>query len=74
MISSEQVETVLRRVRPFMQADGGDVEVVAVDGPVVNLRFSGRCAGCPSAHMTLYLGIETALRREVPELAAVRLV
>ena len=74
MISSEQVETVLRRVRPFMQADGGDVEVVAVDGPVVNLRFSGRCAACPSAHMTLYLGIETALRREVPELASVRLV
>jgi Fe-S cluster biogenesis protein NfuA len=74
MITSEQVEAVLRRVRPFMQADGGDVEVVAVDGPIVNLRFSGRCAACPSAHMTLYLGIETALRREVPELAAVRLV
>ena len=44
MIMSEQVETVLRRVRPFMQADGGDVEVVAVDGPVVDLRFTGRCA------------------------------
>ncbi len=74
MIMSEQVETVLRRVRPFMQADGGDVEVVAVDGPVVDLRFTGRCAVCPNAHMTLYLGIESALRREVPELVAVRLV
>lgn len=74
MINSEQVETVLRRVRPFMQADGGDVELVAVEGASVALRFSGRCAECPSAHMTLYLGIETALRRTMPELAGVRLV
>ena len=74
MMTKERVEAVLRRARPFMQADGGDIELVAVDGNSASVRLTGMCAGCPSAHMTLYLGIETALREEIPEFESLRLV
>jgi Fe-S cluster biogenesis protein NfuA len=74
MVTSEQIEAVLDRVRPFLRADGGDIQLVRLDGNVADLRMSGRCAGCPSAHMTLYFGVETALRRAIPGLGAVRLV
>ena len=74
MITKERVESVLGRVRPFLQADGGDIEVIGVDGNSVDVKLTGMCAGCPSAHMTLYLGVETALRDELPEFEALRLV
>lgn len=74
MITSEQVESVLNRVRPFIQADGGDIQLVRVDGNSADVKMTGRCAGCPSAHMTLYLGVEAALRRALPEFGEVRLV
>jgi Fe-S cluster biogenesis protein NfuA len=74
MITKERVESVLCRVRPFLQADGGDIEVVQVDGNSVDVKLTGMCAGCPSAHMTLYLGVETALREELPEFESLRLV
>ena len=74
MITTDQVEAVLNRVRPFIQADGGYVEVVRLDGNAAEVRMSGRCAGCPSAHMTLYMGIEQALRRAIPEFGEIRLV
>ena len=73
MITRERVESVLDRVRPFMQADGGDIELLDVDGNSADVRLSGMCAGCPSAHMTLYLGVETALREEMPEFETLRL-
>jgi Fe-S cluster biogenesis protein NfuA len=66
MINRQQVEGVLGRVRPFLQADGGDIELISVEGNSAGVRLKGQCAGCPSAHMTLYIGIETALREEVP--------
>jgi Fe-S cluster biogenesis protein NfuA len=74
MITRERVEAVLARVRPFMQADGGDIELVDVSGNSAGVRLTGMCAGCPSAHMTLYLGVETALRDEIPEFETLRLV
>jgi Fe-S cluster biogenesis protein NfuA len=74
MIARDKVEAVLTRVRPFLQADGGDVELVDVDDRSASVRLTGMCAGCPSAHMTLYVGIETILRDEIPELEALRLV
>ena len=74
MITKEQVEAVLDRVRPFMRADGGDIELVGVDGNSADVKLTGMCAGCPSAHMTLYLGVETALREEIPEFETLRLV
>lgn len=74
MITRERVETVLGRVRPFLQADGGDIELVDVDGNSARVRLTGMCAGCPSAHMTLYVGVETALREEIPEFETLRVV
>jgi Fe-S cluster biogenesis protein NfuA len=72
MISRERVQAVLDRVRPFLQADGGDIELIAVEGNSADVRLSGMCAGCPSAHMTLYVGVETALRQEIPEFETLR--
>ena len=74
MVTKERVEAVLDRVRPFMRADGGDIELVEVSGNSADVRLTGMCAGCPSAHMTLYLGVETALRDEIPEFESLRLL
>jgi len=67
MVTKERVEAVLVRVRPFLQADGGDIELVDVDGNSARVRLTGVCARCPSAHMTLHLGVEAALRDAMPE-------
>jgi Fe-S cluster biogenesis protein NfuA len=74
MISRERVESVLNRVRPFLQADGGDIELMAVNGNSAEVRLTGMCAGCPSAHMTLHVGVESAIREEIPEFETLRLV
>ena len=73
MITKERIEAVLARVRPFMQADGGDIELLEVQGNSADVRLTGMCAGCPSAHMTLYLGVEMALRDEMPDFETLRL-
>lgn len=67
MVTRERVEAVLERVRPFLQADGGDIELIEVQGNSAKVRLTGMCAGCPSAHMTLYMGVEMALREEIRE-------
>jgi Fe-S cluster biogenesis protein NfuA len=72
MVTKERVELVLARVRPFMQADGGDIQLLGIDGNSADDRLSGRCAGCPSAHKTLYPGVETALREAMPEFETLR--
>jgi Fe-S cluster biogenesis protein NfuA len=72
MVTKERIEAVLERVRPFLNADGGDVELVAVEGNSAQVRLTGMCAGCPSAHMTLHVGIETALREEIPDFETLR--
>jgi Fe-S cluster biogenesis protein NfuA len=74
MIAAERVQGVLDRVRPFLQADGGDIELIAVHGNTVDVRLTGMCAGCPSANMTLHAGVETAIREEMPEFEMLRLV
>jgi Fe-S cluster biogenesis protein NfuA len=74
MISRERVESVLNRVRPFLQADGGDIELMEVTGNSAEVRLTGMCAGCPSAHMTLHVGVESAIREEIPEFETLRLV
>jgi Fe-S cluster biogenesis protein NfuA len=73
MVTKDRIEDVLGRVRPFLQADGGDIELLAVDGNAAIVRLTGTCAQCPSAQMTLYLGIETALREEMPEFEGLRI-
>ncbi|MBW8713146.1 MAG: NifU family protein [Acidobacteria bacterium] len=74
MVSKESVEAVLARIRPLMQADGGDIELVSVTGNNANVRLTGMCAGCPSAHMTLYMGVEMALREEIKEFEQLQVV
>jgi Fe-S cluster biogenesis protein NfuA len=72
MVTAEQVQAVLDRVRPYLKADGGDIELIAIEGNSAAVRLTGVCAGCPSAHMTLHVGIETALRDEMPDFGTLR--
>ena len=74
MVTRERVEAVLERVRPFLQADGGDIELLEVQGNSAKVRLTGMCAGCPSAHMTLYMGVEMALREEIKEFEELQVV
>ena len=68
----DKVEKVINLIRPAVQADGGDIELVDVSGDgVVQIRFHGACQGCPSASMTLQFGIERNLREKVPEVTEV---
>jgi Fe-S cluster biogenesis protein NfuA len=68
----EQVKTALNNVRPSLQADGGDVELVSVtDDGTVSVKLTGACGGCPMAEMTLKMGIETYLKKEVPQVTTV---
>jgi len=67
----DRVEKALQKIRPHLQADGGDVDLVEVSGGVVKLRLKGACGGCPMATMTLKNGIERALKEEIPEVKEV---
>ncbi|HEY9905616.1 MAG TPA: NifU family protein [Candidatus Sericytochromatia bacterium] len=73
-LTPENVETVLDELRPYLMADGGNVELVELDGPVVKLRLQGACGSCPSSTMTLRMGIERRLREFIPEIAEVEQV
>jgi Fe-S cluster biogenesis protein NfuA len=68
----QRVQTVLDLIRPAVQADGGDIELVGVNGAgVVSIRFHGACHGCPSSTMTLQYGLERNLKDKVPEVTQV---
>ncbi len=70
----EKVEAALNKIRPALQADGGDVELVEVKDGVVKVRLTGACGGCPMSQMTLKMGIERILKKEVPEVKEVQAV
>ncbi len=71
----EKVEEILNKVRPQLQADGGDVELVEVtDENIVKVRLQGACKGCPMSQMTLKNGIERVLKQEIPEVKSVESV
>lgn len=63
-----QVRAILDKIRVFLQADGGDIELVGIEGRDVKVRLQGACKGCPGAAYTLKMGVEAALRREIPSL------
>jgi Fe-S cluster biogenesis protein NfuA len=67
----EKVESALNQIRPALQADGGDVQLIDVSQGVVTLRLTGACGGCPMAAMTLRRGIEQVLKERVPEVREV---
>jgi Fe-S cluster biogenesis protein NfuA len=73
-LTNDNVETVLDEMRPYLIADGGNVELVEIDGPIVKLRLQGACGSCPSSTMTLRMGIERRLREFIPEIAEVEQV
>jgi Fe-S cluster biogenesis protein NfuA len=71
----EKVQEALNKVRPQLQADGGDVELVEVtEGGLVQVRLTGACKGCPMSQMTLKMGIEKFLKQQVPEVTVVESV
>jgi len=68
----EKVEEALKKVRPALQADGGDIELVSVDeNGVVKVRLKGACGSCPMSTMTLKMGVEKILKQQVPEVKEV---
>lgn len=67
----ERVQTVLNAVRPSLQADGGDVELLGVEDGVAKVRLQGACHGCPMAAMTLQMGIERIVKSQIPEIKSV---
>lgn len=68
----EKVQEALNKIRPQLQADGGDVELVDItDAGIVKVRLTGACGGCPMSQMTLKMGIEKFLKQQIPEVASV---
>ena len=69
----ERIEKALDNIRPALQADGGDIKLVDVDEEkgIVKVQLQGACAGCPSAQVTLAMGVERAIKEEVPEVKEV---
>jgi len=73
-LTPENVEKVLDDLRPYLMADGGNVDLVEIEGPIVKLKLQGACGSCPSSAMTLKMGIERRLREFIPEIAEVEQV
>ncbi len=67
----EKVEKALDKIRPMLQRDGGNVELVAVEGNVVKVKLTGACRGCPMSQMTLKGGVERVIKQEIPEVTEV---
>jgi Fe-S cluster biogenesis protein NfuA len=70
----EKVEELIQKIRPSLQADGGDIELVSVDDGVVKVKLTGACGTCPMSQMTLKLGVEAVIRENIPEVKRVETV
>ena len=70
----ENVEKALDKIRPALQADGGNIELIDVAEGVVKVRLTGACGSCPMSKMTLKMGVEKALKQAVPEVKSVEAV
>ena len=70
----EKIQQSLNKIRPGLQADGGDVELVEVKDGVVKVKLTGACGGCPMSQMTLKMGIERQIKKDVPEIKEVMAV
>jgi Fe-S cluster biogenesis protein NfuA len=67
----ERVEQVIDKIRPMLQRDGGDIQLVDVVDGVVKVKLTGACGSCPMSTMTLKMGVESALKKEIPEVKEV---
>lgn len=70
----DKVEEIISRIRPSLQADGGDIELVSIDDNVVKVRLTGACGSCPMSQMTLKNGVEAIIRQNLPEIKSVQQV
>ncbi|HMA77262.1 MAG TPA: NifU family protein [Candidatus Krumholzibacteriaceae bacterium] len=70
----EKVEKIIEQIRPNLQADGGDIELVGIEDSVVKVRLKGACAGCPMSQITLAMGVEKVLKENIPEIKKVESV
>jgi len=70
-VMKEKVEAAINKIRPMLQADGGDVKLIDIVDGVVTVKLQGACAGCPMSQMTLKNGIERFLKKEIPEVKSV---
>jgi len=68
---NKKVEEAIEKIRPRLQMDGGDVKFIEIEDGVVKLELQGACKGCPMSQITLYMGIERAIKKEVPEIKGV---
>jgi Fe-S cluster biogenesis protein NfuA len=71
MTEKEKVEAVLNQIRPSLQADGGDIQLVSVKDGIVIVKLQGHCAGCPMSQMTIKNGVERILKSQIPEVKEV---
>jgi len=69
-----RVKKALEQVRPQLQADGGDIDYVGFDNGIVKVKLKGACSGCPMSAMTLQLGVENLLKKQIPEVKKVEAV
>jgi len=74
MLIEQEVREALEEVRPHLQADGGDIDFVGIEGDVVKVRLKGACADCPMSQMTLKWGVESFLKKKIPGIKAVEAI
>ena len=67
----ERVEQVIDKIRPMLQRDGGDIQLLDVTDGIVKVKLTGACGSCPMSTMTLKMGVESALKKEIPEVKEV---
>lgn len=72
--TEKKVQAVLAEIRPQIQADGGDIDLIAVENNIVKVRLRGACAGCPMSALTLKQGVERLIKQKVPEIQSVEAV
>jgi Fe-S cluster biogenesis protein NfuA len=74
MDMKEKIEAIINEIRPLLQGDDGDIELVGIENNVVKVRLRGACAGCPGAQMTLKMAVERRIKARVPEVERVESV
>lgn len=72
--TEKKVQAALAEIRPQIQADGGNIDLIAVDNNIVKVRLRGACAGCPMSALTLKQGVERLIKQKVPEIQSVEAV
>jgi Fe-S cluster biogenesis protein NfuA len=70
----EQVQQCIEEVRPHLQADGGDIELIDVTQGTAKVKLKGACSGCPMSNMTMQWGVENCIKKRVPEIKRVEVV